>query len=240
MALDFVKPGEAIGGLNVFLYGPPKVGKSSGAASAKGPVLYGNGERPNALRFAHSLYGDQLREVRIDSLETLHEFQAVAESGEFPSVVLDPLTGIHKTLLEEASKRRLNPKLDEYRAVGIHVDRVCRALCDAPCHAVFVTHEVEVEGGDEGRLEKVPAMGTNNPRPANNLMGHVDVIGYCGRRETEEGKPPVYVAQLYDGHGRRGGDRTNLLDDVEVLDLAAWVDKARPWLEGRAANEKAA
>lgn len=239
MALNFVKPGEQIAGLNVLLYGPAKVGKSVGASSAPGPVLYGNGERPNALRFAHQLRGDQLREVRIDSLATLHEFQAVAESGEYPSVVLDPLTGIYRTLLLEASKRRLNPKLDEYRAVGIHLERAWTALVDAPCNAVIVTHEVELEGGDEG-LERIPAWGTNNVRPMNNLMRDVDVIGYCGRQERGEGEPPRFVAQLYDGHGRRGGDRTNLLDDVEELDVSAWVEKAAPWLEGRADDGKAA
>lgn len=53
-SLNFVEPlTEAH--MNILLYGPPKTGKTVGAATAPGPILYLNADRPNATRYALSL-----------------------------------------------------------------------------------------------------------------------------------------------------------------------------------------
>ena len=57
MPLQFVKPG-AEPHLNVCLFGPPKSGKTVGAASAPKPLLLLNADRPNATRYVHAKYGD--------------------------------------------------------------------------------------------------------------------------------------------------------------------------------------
>ena len=57
--------------VNVLLYGGPKTGKTMGAASAPGPILYLNADRPNATRLAHAKYGKAIREVRVEGLQTL-------------------------------------------------------------------------------------------------------------------------------------------------------------------------
>src|SRR6187402_2452551 len=68
--LEFVDPVADDHHLNVFLYGPPKTGKTMGGASAPGPILYLNGDRPNAVVMAKRKYGDKLHIAKITGLET--------------------------------------------------------------------------------------------------------------------------------------------------------------------------
>jgi hypothetical protein len=223
MALKLVSPSQEPPTLNVLLYGPPKAGKTVGASSAPGPVLYLNAERPNATRFAHRLRGDELHEVRLEGLSTLIDVIDHFRSGkaEERTVVLDPVGEAHRLLLEEASDRAIRPKIQEYGDVSTHLERFCRALCDLPVNAVFVTHETAVKDDEAG--QRLPFTGTSNPAPAAKLMAMVDVIGYCGVVEPDDDGPVRYVAQLVTANGRRGGDRTGTLGKLRDLDLADWV-----------------
>jgi hypothetical protein len=225
-SLRVVEPSAEPPTLNVFLYGPPKQGKSVGAASAPGPVLYLNCESPNALRFAHRLH-DDLREVRVTGLADLNATVLRLRDGKAGdrSVVVDPVGDLHRLLLEEASSRAIRPALQAYGDVSVHVERFCRALCELPVNAVFVAHEQPLKDEESGGFERLPWTGTTNPALGAKIMAMVDVIGYCGVRR-EEGKDPAYVAQLVDGAGRRGGDRTGTLGASRELDLAEWVRTA--------------
>src|SRR5215471_3945530 len=100
MPLQFVKPG-AEPHLNVCLFGPPKSGKTVGAASAPKPLLLLNADRPNATRYVHAKYGDQVKEARIEGLDTLVQATHEIANGEYASVVLDPIADVHRILLEE-------------------------------------------------------------------------------------------------------------------------------------------
>jgi hypothetical protein len=50
------------------------------------------------------------------------------------------------------------------------------------------------------------------------------VLGYCGAKQPEqEGGEVRYLAQLFDGAGRRGKDSTGALGDSQPLNLTEWV-----------------
>ncbi len=207
--------------INVLLYGPPKTGKTVGAATAPGPLLYLNAEAPNATRFAHTRR--EFAEASVEGLETL--VAATEETGKYETVVLDPIGEVYRLVLEGLSGRALSPAIQQYGDTGTHVERFCRYLCEQPLNAVFVCHELPVKDEESGHFEKLPFTGTNNPAFGQKLMAMVDVIGYTG--VVKEGdKEPEYVAQLFNGGGRRGGDRFGVLGASRSIDLTEWRDLA--------------
>jgi hypothetical protein len=217
---------------SVLLYGPPKTGKTTGATSAPGPVLLLNADLPNASWFAHSRRPD-LVEVGYESFkETLIAIgKAVADGDKtfggltppIATLVVDPINEMYRRLLEELSQRAVSPSLPTYQAVSVHLERFCRALCETPAfNVVFVCHDLPVKDEAVGEVERLPATGTTNPALGRRLMGMVDIVGYTAVMQQEEGGDYLYVAQLVNAKGRRGGDRFDTLGPFREMDLTEW------------------
>jgi hypothetical protein len=75
---------------------------------------------------------------------------------------------------------------------------------------------------ESGGFERLPFTGTSNPDLGQRLVEMADIVGYAGRLETEN--EVKFVAQLFNGNGRRGGDRFGVLGDYAELDLKHWFD----------------
>lgn len=210
--------------VNFMLYGPPGSGKTVGACGVPGPVLVLNAERPNATRYAHLLYGDSLREARIEGVRTLVAATEAIRTGDFQSVVVDPLGALHRTLLMEVSGGAFSPTLPQYGDASTHMERFCLWLFEAPVHVVLVAHE-HAHKTKEGN-EKLPWTGTTNPAIAENLMAEADVVGYTGVAETEAAEP-MYMATLVNTEDRRGKDRFGAIGPARELNLGEWVELAR-------------
>lgn len=225
MTLKFVKP-HPDPHMNVLLYGPPKTGKTIGAASAPGPILYLNADRPNATRLAHEFNPDKLSEAKVEGLQTLVDATTAIESGDFKTVVLDPIGEVYRTVLDDLSGRAMRPKIQDYGDTGTHLERFCRHLCEQPVNFVIVAHDTAIKDEETGGFEHLPYTGTNNPALGAKLMAMVDVIGYCGVVTDDEGQTS-YLAQLENGAGRRGGDRFGVLGRTRALDLADWIEAAK-------------
>lgn len=224
--LTFVEP-HPDPNMNVMLYGPPKTGKTVGAATAPGPILYLNADRPNATRMAHRRRGDDLREVHVESLQTLLD-AAEAIPGDYKTVVLDPLADVYRLILEGLSARALSPQIQQYGDAATHLERFCRWLCDQDVNAVLVAHEIEVPD-DDGGVNHLPFVSTKSGSPvlAAKMLAMVDVIGYTGVAEGEGDEPNRYMSTLVNARGRRGGDRFGVLGNARSTDLSEWVELAR-------------
>jgi hypothetical protein len=216
---------------SVLLYGPPKTGKTTGATSAPGPVLLLNADLPNASWFAHQ-QNDGLIEIAYEGFrETLVAVgkgiadQDLTFGGLTPpvaTIVVDPINEMYRRLLEELSNRAVSPSLPTYQAVNVHLERWCRALCEAPApNVVFVCHDLPVKDESTEEVERLPATGTNNPALGRRLMSMVDVIGFTAVLE-QEGEGYKYVAQLVNAKGRRGGDRFDSLGPFREMNLQEW------------------
>ena len=214
--------------LNVLLYGPPKSGKTTGACSAPPDVMLLNADLPNAPRFARGRYGDHIAELDLtgDSDPVIGSMidivKEVRDGTNFQTVVVDPIGELHRRLLEEASGRAIRPTLNQYGDVSTHVERFCRALCEAPVNVVIVAHDFLSKDETTGQVEHLPWTGTTNPSLGAKLMGMADVVGYTGVVEHEN-EEPTYWAQLINAQGRRGGDRTGTLGRARQLDLSEWT-----------------
>jgi hypothetical protein len=219
---------------NVFLYGPPKTGKTLAAVvSAPGPVLMLNADLPNATYLAHQKSPDgHLGEIELDradrfaALKALKAIETAANKNDLGSaktVVIDPVGELYGRLIRELSDNAISPDIRDYQAAGQHIERTCRALCECPTvNAVFTAHDHPMKDEATETVEVLPFTGSaSNPSLGRKLMSMVDVIGYTARVEQEDGNVQ-YVAQLIPAKGRRGGDRFDVLGDFRPLDLSEW------------------
>lgn len=221
---------------SALLYGPPKTGKTAGATSAPEPVLLLNADLPNASWFAHERRPEAITEIRYESFaDTLVAIGKGVGDGDLTfaglteepvkTIVIDPIHDVYRQLLEELSRRAVSPSLPTYQAVGVHLERFCRALCEAPApHVVIVAHDLPVKDEAAGDVERLPATGTNNPALGRRLMGMVDIVGFTAVVEKEGGGYD-YVAQLVNAKGRRGGDRFDSLGPYRTMNLTEWFSE---------------
>lgn len=225
MGLRFVDPTDTPATLNVVLYGAPGCGKTTGALSSPGPILYINAEGSNAAMFARRFHvGSEIREVDVESGETLNEALLYLREGNgIQTVVVDSIGAIFQAVLEGYTGGG-KPTLPQYGDTTTAVERFCRALRDLPLNVVLIAHEQAVKDEASGEFERLPYTGTNNPALGVKLMAQADVVGYAGRIEPDEDHAePRYVAQLVPAGGRRGKDRTGLLGEFPELDLTSWL-----------------
>lgn len=227
MTLEFQPPPGDTPTINVVLLGPPKTGKTTGAASAPGKILYLNTELPTATRFARLTHGERLAEVKFEGMSTLVDatYEVYNADTGFSTVVVDSVGELYRLLLEEESKGAIRPTLNQYGDTTSNVERFCRAMCKSPLHAVFVCHDHPVRDEASGETERLPWTGTGNPKLGRNLMGMVDVVGFTG--VVEQDGSTEYVAQLIPAKGRPGGDRFNALGKTRPVDLAEWIEAIR-------------
>ena len=231
--MEFVKPAEPTPEhdvfANVLLYGPPKTGKTAGAATAPGAILYLNANLPNATLFARRRDREgRISEVRPDSLDLLHEVgNASMQNPTWDTVVIDEVGELHRRLLDEASNVAIRPTLHQYGDVSTHVERFCRFMCEAPVNFVMVAHELLIDNEATGEVDYVPFTGTKAGSAVlgQKLMGMADIVGYTGIVEQEDGGRK-YMAQLVTESGRRGGDRFNVLGDFHEVNLTEWFQLA--------------
>jgi AAA domain-containing protein len=221
-SLSFVQPELRQPKLSVLLFGPPKRGKSTGAASAPGPILYVNAEASSALDFPRARFGhDHIREIKFLGKATLNDLALYLREGAEgeQTVVLDTVGEMHRILLEEMAPNG-RPSLQQYGDAGTLVERFCRFLTtQAPQNVVLVCHENPMDTGD-GIMLMPQAGGRKNPQI---LCAMADVIGYVGV-VAEKDRPDRYIAQVAPDERRYAGNRNDLLGRVADLDLTRWCE----------------
>ena len=154
---------------NVLLFGPPKTGKTTGAASAPGLMGYLNTEQPNSTEYAHALDTDgRIKELVIpkDPKPLLSEVMksCYPKDGEgFDTWVLDSVGELHRRLLVSRSRGAVRPTLDAYGDVAREVEDFCRFMVEAPCNFVIVAHEHGSKDEVSGTHMYLPWTGTDEP-----------------------------------------------------------------------------
>lgn len=237
-SLEFVKPSANEPTLNFLLYGGPGTGKSTGAASAPGPILYGNAEGPGALRYARALYGnDKFREVAITKKADLDALFRYAREGHGEkTVVIDTIGEVYRILIEEIGGDK--PTIQQWGEVNQIIERMARALRDLHVNVVLVCHEEIVRDEQTGEMLRQPITG-GRKLPAQ-LMAMVDIVAYTGVVPETDTEPAKYMGQLRSGNGRHAKDRSGALGAARALDLTEWIKAAGVAITVPAPNRRAA
>jgi hypothetical protein len=233
--MKFVKP-PARPRPNILLVGRYKTGKSIGAGTAPGGVLFLNADLPNATRQVHLRNPDGrimepemplYEEGRLGMMELMAEIaHQVNDPNQkiIDSVVVDPVGELYRRMLEDQSRRAVRPSLPQYGDVGTHLERFCRMLCVAPVTTVLVAHELATKDEVTGEFVRIPFTGT---KAGSEVLGAklaqmVDIVAHTGVVERDDGSKE-YLAQLFPAKGRDAGDRFACLGDVRPLDIAEWI-----------------
>lgn len=228
MSLSFVKPGP-VESVNLLFYGPEGSGKTTGALSAPGPVLYLNAEGPNAGRYGHTKWPGKIREVTVTSARVFDDAIAYLdnEGKDVKTVVLDSISEIHVSLMEEQAKGG-KFQIQYYGDVNTEIRRFARHIRDLPINLVLVAHETFMRDEETGVIERVPFTGTSKPGLGKQLTSICDVVAYCKRTPPESGDGDAkYMASLVHSNQKRAKHRFEVLGNVAEVDVTAWTTKIR-------------
>lgn len=224
--LTFATAAEAPETLNILLYGPPKAGKSTAAATAPGPILWVNLEGGNALSYPRKVAterGTEIHEVRVEHHDRLgpilRSVLTHVQTGTEPrvkTVVIDTMGKVRDHLARNVGGN--DPKIHHWKEVARIIEGLVKELRDAPVNSVLLAHEDIQDDAETGRIVEPLIGGKTTAKVA----GEVDVIAYCGRLEDESGVR--YMGQLVEGKGRRAGERSGgALGTTRELDLTEWL-----------------
>lgn len=229
MTLEFVTPKEVAPTINIGLYGPGGTGKSVGACSAPGPILYGNAEGETALLYARGLYGDEkIHEVPVTCAADLDALFLHMKNGcEEQTFVLDTIGETYQRLVEElAGSGRAS--LQNYGDVNTKLERFIRAIRDLPINVVILAHE-QVDD-EEGEVTRRPS--TGGKKLPEKIVAMMDVVGYTAVVPATDDEPARYVAQLVEAKGRRAKDRSGALGVTREINLSEWIPTAVEAMRG--------
>lgn len=232
LGLTFVEAPPVPETFNVLLYGPPKSGKSTAAATAPGPVMWVSAEGPGALAYARKIArqrGTAIFEVQIrPETDTRAELRKVIKhirSGADPqvkTVVIDTLAKVRESLIRQIVVPGARNSIQQFGEVARILRELVRALRDEPINLVLVAHQ-DVSDADGERIVRALIGGALTEE----IPGEVDVIAYTHTFRDEESGARRYVGQLVEARGRIAGDRSGGLGAVRDLDLSEWLTTYR-------------
>lgn len=219
---------------NVLLYGKPKSGKSTAAATAPGPILWVNAEGPGALGYARKVAaqrGTAIHEVMIGNKVVTPDPAAVltavykhVKSGEAPivqTVVVDTAAKVRDALIGQYVVKGSSNSLPQYGKVADTLGGFINAMRDLPVNLILLAH-VDMKDGEDGRVVDPLIGGALTEK----VPGEVDVVSYTLKVQDEATKTEQFFGQLVDGRGRSCGDRSGGLaadGPMRLLDLTEWL-----------------
>jgi hypothetical protein len=213
---------------NVLLYGPPKTGKSTTAATAPGPNLWINAEGPGALAYARKTAtqrGNQILEVRItrqtDARQVLRDVIRHVRDGIEPvprTVTVDTVAKLREALIRQIVVPGAKNSIQQFGEVARILREFVQTMRDLPVNLVLIAHQ-NVEDAEGERIVR-PLIGG---ALTEEIPGEVDVIAYTHSFKDDDSGDRRYVGQLVEAKGRTAGDRSGGLGSVRDLDLAEWL-----------------
>lgn len=222
---------------NVVLYGPTGGGKSTGAASAPGPILWVNADGPNALAYARKTArerGTTILEVRItpdpraDTRQILRDVVTHVRGGGVPeveTVVVDTIGKVREALIAQLVQPGAKNSLQQFGDVAKALGGFVRTMRDLPVNLLLLAHE-DIADTDGDRIVR-PLIGG---ALTETIPGEVDIVAYCAAHREEN--EIQYLGQLAAGRGRRAKDRSGGLGVVRPLDISEWLEAFRAALGG--------
>jgi hypothetical protein len=227
--LAFITAPAAPTSANFLLWGPPKSGKSTAAATAPGPILWINAEGPGALGYARktaATRGTDLHEVAIGKHPGASTDAAGVLDGVYrhvrdnleprpATVVVDTLAKVRDALVAQWVVPGSSNSLKQYGKVADKLGGFINAMRDLNINVVFIAHADVSDDAESGRVVR-PLIGG---KLTEIVPGEVDVVAYCSSMRTDGWHPLLRekVVQGRAGEAMRsgaGGMSTNAIQSA--------------------------
>jgi Holliday junction resolvase len=213
---------------DVALYGPPKTGKSTTAATAPGPNLWVNAEGPGALAYARKTAtqrGNQILEVRItrqtDARQVLRDVIKHVRDGIEPvprTVTVDTVAKLREALIRQIVVPGAKNSIQQFGEVARILREFVQTMRDLPVNLVLIAHQ-NVEDAEGERIVR-PLIGG---ALTEEIPGEVDVIAYTHSFKDDDSGDRRYVGQLVEAKGRTAGDRSGGEHRYGALEVAGTI-----------------
>lgn len=241
----FVNAPPAPETFNVLLFGKPKSGKSTAAATAPGPILWLNAEGPGALGYARKVAGSRgtvIHEIPLDQrtknpagvLDNVYLHVRDHAEPHVQTVVVDTLAKVREALIGQYVVKGAKNSLQQFGQVADKLGGFINAMRDLPVNLVLLAH-VDIKDSDtDGRIVD-PLIGG---KLTEIVPGEVDVVAYTSMLQDDDGIRRYY-GQLVEGKGRTAGDRSGALAGdrgIRELDLREWLRVYREALTPQSAD----
>ena len=196
----------------MLVYGMGGVGKTTFAATAPKPLLLDceNGSKYFGLR------GIDVDVAQIRSWSDLEGVFDVAKSGEYQTIIVDPIGELMEKLkrymINKADRKLVqsdgSPSMAGWGWLKDTMRNTIKALRDSGCHLILVGHVDEK--GDEDKLVKRPMIMT---KLSDELVNMVDIVGYMQVVQSDgEEKRVIMVEPSSDKYIAK--DRTGQLGKI--------------------------
>ncbi len=146
---------------NFLLYGPPKSGKSTAAATAPAPIMWISAEGRNALHFARKVARERRSAIfeveinaRVNAQAELRKVLQHVRSGAEPrvqTIVVDTLAKVRNALVRQIVTPGARNSLQQFGEVARILREFILALRDEPVNLVLIAHQ-DVQDAEGERI----------------------------------------------------------------------------------------
>lgn len=226
----FIDEADAPETANFLLYGETGAGKSTGAATAPGPIMWINAEGQGALAYPRKVAherGTQIYEARILRTESarpiLRQVIEHVRDGVEPkvqTVVVDTVAKVRDSLIRAMVQPGAKNTIQQFGEVAKVLEEFVTMMRDLPVNLVLLCHE-EISDAEGERIVQPLIGGALTAK----IPADMDIMAYCGAVRDEETGGVQYLGQLVAGKGRRAKDRSGSLGQVQPIDLTKWLEQ---------------
>lgn len=222
--------------VNILYYGEPGVGKTTALAAmaTMGKTIFVDAEsglKAGPLKRLGIPVENIVprRVVSYAALDALyHEMndRLTDDPGSIAGVVLDSLSEIQRTILEQDAKNPLELSQRDYGVNTQELRLLIRHFRDLPCHVGFTTHVRRDQDEDDGTVRYGPSL---TPAVGGDLLGYVDLVCYLRMLPRAGGGEEPDVVGMFRPWGKykakdRFGALPPMLYDPSFDRVAAYVD----------------
>lgn len=194
--------------LNILIYGPPGIGKTTFSATAPKPLI---------INLEDGLMSIKDRDVAYVSCATIMDVKEAIHKGVedgFKTIVFDTLTRYSELLMDLlllADKNKETPDFLHWGQLVSRITKMCWALQKKNINTIYLCHEKEVE--EEGRLIKRPLL---NGSLVQKIPGIMDVCGYLYAPQSDKGTRLLSVKPTSRWYAKARTTLSNVIaDDLE-------------------------
>ena len=205
--------------INMLVYGPPGVGKTTFASTAPKPLII------DLENGSLSLIGKDVDIAQVDSLSDAKEAIKYALNNGYKTVVIDSITRYAELQLEEILRenRRDTARIQDWGEVVKRIKKLIWTLQSKNVNTIFIA--LETEEKDEDSLVKRPAV-PGQLKVA--IPAIVDIVGYL--RVIKDGRRVLSVTPTAKWYAK---DRSGKLPDEVTPDFSYILKVIRGEENGR-------